>query len=90
MNSKIKNQSTRITKNSTLGFTLLELLVAIVIFSLMSVMAYGGLFNVLTGNEVITQQEKSLKELQRTMMFFERDIRQIVPRPRSTDSGQLA
>ena len=51
------------------GFTLLELLVAMVIFSLMSVMAYGGLSNVITGNEVILQQEQQLKEIQRTMMF---------------------
>lgn len=91
MKSKIKHQLTVSTpKDKNLGFTLLELLVAIVIFSLMSVMAYGGLFNVLTGNEVITQQEKNLKELQRTMMFFERDIRQLVPRPRSSGFDQLA
>lgn len=71
------------------GFTLLELLVAMVIFSLMSVMAYGGLSNVITGNEVIATQEKRLKELQRTMMFFERDIRQLVPRPRNTGTGNV-
>jgi len=70
------------------GFTLLELLVAMVIFSLMSVMAYGGLSNVITGNEVIATQEKRLKELQRTMMFLERDIRQLVPRPRNTGFNQ--
>lgn len=69
------------------GFTLLELLVAMVVFSLMSVMAYGGLFNVLTGNEVITSQEERLKELQRSMMFLERDMRQVVSRPRNTGSG---
>ncbi len=70
------------------GFTLLELLVAMVIFSLMSIMAYGGLSNVITGNEVIATQEKRLKELQRTMMFLERDIRQLVPRPRNTGFNQ--
>jgi len=73
-----------------LGFTLLELLVAMVIFSLMSVMAYGGLSNVITGNEVIAKQEKQLKELQRTMMFLERDMRQLVPRPRSTGFNEFA
>lgn len=72
------------------GFTLLELLVAMVIFSLMSVMAYGGLSNVITGNEVIATQEKRLKELQRTMMFLERDIRQLVPRPRSSGFNQAS
>ncbi|MGK0270933.1 MAG: general secretion pathway protein J [Cocleimonas sp.] len=77
-------------KKEQAGFTLLELLVAMVIFSLMSVMAYGGLSNVITGNEVIAEQEKRLKELQRTMMFLERDMRQIVPRPRSTGFNEFA
>lgn len=76
-------------KSNHKGFTLLELLVAMVIFSLMSVMAYGGLSNVITGNEVIATQEKRLKELQRTMMFLERDIRQLVPRPRNTGAGNV-
>ena len=53
-------------------------------------MAYGGLFNVITGNEVIAEQEKNLKELQRTMMFLERDMRQLVARPRSTGFNQYA
>jgi len=71
----------RIQQKHHQGFTLLELLVAMVIFSLMSVMAYGGLSNVITGNEVISNQEKQLKELQRTMMFLERDMRAGNPNP---------
>ena len=87
MRTRISHQS---NNSNNKGFTLLELLVAMVIFSLMSVMAYGGLSNVITGNEVISSQEKRLKELQRTMMFFERDMRQLVPRPRSTGFNQFA
>jgi len=87
MNTKVN--ANNVKRNQT-GFTLLELLVAMVIFSLMSVMAYGGLSNVITGNDVIATQEKRLKELQRTMMFFERDIRQLVPRPRSTGFSESA
>lgn len=85
MNTNMKSNSCN--RNQT-GFTLLELLVAMVIFSLMSIMAYGGLSNVIIGNEVIATQEKRLKELQRTMMFLERDIRQLVPRPRNTGFNQ--
>lgn len=84
------NVKVNIRHQNQKGFTLLELLVAMVIFSLMSVMAYGGLYNVITGNEVIAEQEQRLKELQRTMMFFERDIRQLVPRPRSTGFDQFS
>ena len=67
-------------KNS--GFTLLELMIAMVIFSFMSLMAYSGLINILKSNEVIGALEQDLKSLKRTMMFFDRDIRQLALRPR--------
>jgi general secretion pathway protein J len=70
------------------GFTLLELLIAMVIFSLMSLMAYGGLKSVLTSNSVTQEHEEDLKELQRTMMFLEKDLRQLVARPRHGNYGE--
>ncbi len=76
--------NSHMNQNSAKGFTLLELLIAMVIFSFMSIMAYGALANILTSNEVITAQEQKLKSLKRFMMFIERDMRQIVNRPRST------
>lgn len=74
----LKNNSR--AKNT--GFTLLELLIAMVIFSFMSLMAYGALANIFKSNEVISAQELQLKELKRAMMFIERDLRQMVLRPR--------
>jgi len=76
--------------NHNSGFTLLELLVAMTIFSFMSVMAYGALANIFKSNEVITEQEAKLKKLQRSMMFIERDFRQIVLRPRRSGYGQTS
>ena len=73
---------------TTKGFTLLELMVAMVIFSFMSIMAYSALANVFKSNEVISSQELKLKKLQRSMMFIERDLRQLVLRSRSTGYGQ--
>ena len=70
------------------GFTLLELMVAMVIFSFMSIMAYSALANVFKSNEVISSQEVKLKKLQRSMMFIERDLRQLVLRSRSSGYGQ--
>ncbi len=64
------------------GFTLLELLIAMVIFSTMSLMAYAGLNSVLTSNRITEAYEKDLKGLQRSMMFLEKDIRQLTARPR--------
>jgi len=75
-------------KTQSLGFTLLELLVAMSIFALMSVMAFVGLNNALTSNEVITEKEQKLESLQRTMMFIDRDFRQMVLRPRTSGYEQ--
>lgn len=72
------------------GFTLLELMVAMVIFSFMSIMAYGALVNVFKSNEVISEQEVKLKKLQRSMMFIERDMRQLAMRPRSSGYDQTS
>ena len=86
----IKNTSKSIGKSigKSNGFTLLELMIAMVIFSFMSIMAYSALANVFKSNEVVTEQETKLKKLQRSMMFIERDLRQLVLRPRSSGYGQ--
>jgi general secretion pathway protein J len=84
----MKNTTKSVRKNN--GFTLLELMVAMVIFSFMSIMAYSALANVFKSNEVITEQETKLKKLQRSMMFIERDLRQLVLRSRSSGYGQPA
>jgi general secretion pathway protein J len=68
----------------TSGFTLLEVMVAMVIFSIMSLMAYEGLANMLRSNEAVEAYEDDLKSLQRAMMFIDRDFRQLVARPRRT------
>lgn len=77
-------------KTAVKGFTLLELLIAMVIFSFMSIMAYGALANVFKSNEVITKQELKLKKLQRSMMFIERDLRQLTLRPRRSGYSQTS
>lgn len=62
------------------GFTLLELLVALAIFALVAVMAYGGLRSVLDADRAVERQGKRLAELQSALLFIERDIAQVVDR----------
>jgi general secretion pathway protein J len=62
------------------GFTLLELLVALAIFSLIAVMAYGGLETVLKQQAGTEENAESLAELQKTYLVIQRDIEQAVPR----------
>lgn len=62
------------------GFTLLELLVALAIFSLIAVMAYGGLETVLNQQAQTEVNAESLAALQKTFLVMQRDIEQVVPR----------
>jgi general secretion pathway protein J len=62
------------------GFTLLELLVALAIFSLIAVMAYGGLETLLNQQARTEESAESLAALQKTYLVMQRDIEQAVPR----------
>ena len=62
------------------GFTLLEILVAISIFALISAMAYSGLANVLRANEHIEKERAAWRELGLLYLRMEEDISQIRPR----------
>jgi len=62
------------------GFTLLELLVALSIFSLLAAMSYSGLQAVLEQQSYTEQAAERLGELQKLYLVMQRDIEQIVPR----------
>lgn len=63
------------------GFTLLEMLVAVAIFALVSVMAYGGLAAVMQQYEVTSAAQSRLQEIRRAVTLLERDIFQLENRP---------
>ncbi|MDH5301272.1 MAG: type II secretion system minor pseudopilin GspJ [Gammaproteobacteria bacterium] len=62
------------------GFTLLELIISLAVFSIMSVMAYSGLKIVLDSKGGTEERAKRLSSVQTAMMFMERDIEQIIDR----------
>lgn len=70
------------------GFTLLELLLAVGIFSIVSVMAYGGLRTVLDASHGVERQGEQLRRLQSAVGFLERDLRQFIERPVRDAFGQ--
>ena len=69
------------TRRSARGFTLLELLVVIAIFAVMSVLAYGGLRNFLTGRSVAASQGARLAALETAFVFLQQDVEAALPRP---------
>lgn len=62
------------------GFTLLELLVALAVFAVLSVMAYSGLRSVLDAKQTTDAHAARLTELQSALMMIGRDVSQAVPR----------
>jgi len=63
------------------GFTLLELLVALLIFAVLAVMAYGGLQVVLDAQKRTAVQAMRLGELQVFFAILGRDVEQMIDRP---------
>jgi general secretion pathway protein J len=63
------------------GMTLLEVLVAVAILAVVSVLAYGGLQAVLDADELTTAHATELTELQRALALIGDDLAQIVGRP---------
>lgn len=66
------------------GFTLIEILVAIAIFAVLSLAAYEILQGVLRSGEISKEHDKNLIEIQRGMLFIERDFQQMVARTSRT------
>lgn len=73
------NLNKRLNKRQQ-GFTLLELLIASIIFAVMAVMAYGGLSNVMNASEASKAALLRLKQVQQTVSILNRDFSQLVER----------
>ena len=69
------------------GFTLLELLVALAIFALISAMAYGGLQSVMTQQRETAVRSDRLADLQKAYRIMQRDLEQIVSREIRNEFG---
>jgi general secretion pathway protein J len=72
------------------GFTLLELLVALAIFALISVALFGSLTSMIDTKQHLEADSNKLRELQTTFRLIGRDIEQAIARPiRATYQPEL-
>ena len=72
------------------GFTLVEVLVAMAITALISVMAYTGLSSALSGAESMRAATTRAHEINQALSMLSRDLRQVVNRPVVDELGQLS
>ncbi|MEO5376570.1 MAG: type II secretion system minor pseudopilin GspJ [Magnetococcus sp. DMHC-6] len=63
------------------GFTLIELVVALAVFAVLALMAYGGLASVLRAKESSSVRVEELGKLQLMFALLGRDVEQSVARP---------
>lgn len=68
------------SKHGFQGFTLLELLVAVAVFAVLSAMAYGGLSNVIDNSQQTELSMKRLQLVQLAMVKISRDFTQLSQR----------
>jgi len=63
------------------GFMLIEVLVALAVFGVMTVLAYQALGQSLSNAEMLTESLDRIQAIQRTMGLLGRDLTQAAPRP---------
>ena len=70
------------------GFTLLELVVALAIFAVMSTLAYSGLNATLRAREGLSSDSEQWRELQLAVAILDRDLRYISRRAIRDENGE--
>ena len=63
------------------GFTLIELMVAMAIFGILSALAYGVLNQTILNSEILSSRMDRLKAIQKTVRIISDDFIQLAPRP---------
>ncbi|MFT5879961.1 MAG: general secretion pathway protein J [Moritella sp.] len=74
----------------SLGFTLIEMMIAIAIFAMLSLGAYQVLQGVLRSDEISLERGLVLKKLQRAMLIVGRDMQQMNARNNRSDDELTA
>ena len=70
------------------GFTLIELMVAMAIFGILSALAYGVLNQTILNSEILSNRMERLRGIQKTVRIISDDFIQLAPRPVRQDLGE--
>src|SRR5580658_1720911 len=78
----------RSLKNQSSGFTLLEVLIALFVFSILSLVLTGALRSVINTQSGTEKNAQRLRTMQLALLVLSRDIEQTVGRPVFGSTGQ--
>ncbi len=76
----------RVTNKIT-GFTLIEIIVALFVFSIVSLIVVGALHTVLSTQSAVEKKAERVAKLQVALLFLSRDFEQTINRPITNPSG---
>jgi len=71
----------------TQGFTLIEVLVAMSVFAVMTILAYMSLGQTLANADMLGERMDRLQAIQRTMRYLSNDLSAASPRPVRSELG---
>lgn len=74
-------------RRAATGFTLIEVLVALAVFGVMSMLAYSVLASTLDNADYLANRMDRLQSVQRTMRYLSSDLLQAAPRPIRSEIG---
>jgi len=69
------------------GFTLIEVLVAMAVFGVLTILAYMSLGQTLANADMLTERMDRLQAIQRTMRYLSNDLTAASPRPVRSEVG---
>ncbi|MDC0610012.1 type II secretion system minor pseudopilin GspJ [Vibrio sp.] len=75
-------------RHNSKGFTLIEMLVAIVILAMLSLLAYQILYQVQVSNDVSSKKSEQINRLQKAIVTLDSDFRQIADRQFRTNGEE--
>lgn len=75
-------------RNRQPGFTLLEIIIAVGVFAVLSVLAYGGLNNIMRTSQHTREAGQELQALQLAMSIIQQDLSQVTFRPVTNSFGE--
>jgi general secretion pathway protein J len=76
-----------IRRHRSAGFTLFEMLIAVAVFAVMGVVAFGGLGQMTRTGEAVTDANVRLSDMQFAVSYFNRDWAQVSPRKIRNEYG---
>lgn len=71
------------------GFTLLELMIAMAVFAVLVMLSYSSISLLLDSNRNNSGRQAELQQLQKALLFVERDLHQLTDRAVSTEYGEV-